>query len=78
MYQKLLVQHQLDGVFLKSVRVLFREAMESLRAFEGEESGFTGVQIVNVDGVSLSTVRRRMARISISSQYSELSDENLD
>ena len=44
------------------------------------ESGFTGVQIANIVGVSLSTIRRRMAEygISISSQYSELSDQDLD
>ena len=44
------------------------------------ESGFTGIHIASIVGVSLSTVRRRMAeyRISVSSQYSQLSDESLD
>ena len=38
------------------------------------ESGFTGVQIASVVGVSLSTVRRRIAEYGLS----DLSDESLD
>ena len=43
------------------------------------ESGFTGVQIAGIVGVSLSTIRR-MAQfgISVTTQYSHLSDESLD
>ena len=37
----------------------------------------SGLQIVSIVGASLSTVRRRIAE-SVSSQYSQLSDESLD
>ena len=93
-YRELLVQEQLDGLFLEPVGRLLRVAMENLRAFQSEqphcpqltpsvllsghvgrpkfdvpecqltalvESGFTGIQIASIVGVSLSTVRRRMA-----------------
>ena len=111
-YRELLVQEQLDGLFLEPVGRLLREAMENLVAFQHEEpncpqltpsvicsghvgrpkfdvpecqltalveSRFTGVQIASIVSVSLSTVRRRMAEygISVSSQYSQLSDEAL-
>ena len=44
------------------------------------ESGFTGPQISNIVGVSLSTIRRRMVQfgLSITAQYSHISDEDLD
>ena len=44
------------------------------------ENGFTGPQIALIVGVSLSTVRRRMAEfgVTVSSQYSQLSDEGPD
>lgn len=43
------------------------------------ESGFTGPQMANILGVSLSTVRRRMAQfgLSISAEYATLSDDDL-
>ena len=43
------------------------------------ESGFTGPQMANIIGVSLSTVRRRMAQfgLSISAEYASLSDDDL-
>ena len=44
------------------------------------ESGFTGPQMAEMLGVSLRTVRRRLSeyRISISAQYSTVSDDQLD
>ena len=44
------------------------------------ESGFTGPQIASIVGVSLSTVRRRMAQfgLSVGEQYSQISNDGLD
>ena len=44
------------------------------------ESGFTGLQMAEMLGVSLRTVRRRLSEygISISAQYSTVSDDQLD
>lgn len=44
------------------------------------ESGFTGPQIASIIGVSLSTVRRRMAYfgLSIGVQYTSIMDSELD
>jgi len=44
------------------------------------ESRFTGPQMAQIIGVSLSTVRRRMTDygLSVTAQYAELSDEELD
>ena len=43
-------------------------------------SGFTGPQMADIVGVSLSTIRRKMAQfgLSVSSEYTSLSDTDLD